>query len=65
MLSLLFTLTAWLRSRIDSKDSGEVSIEYVLVGGLAAAAIIAGMAVLFPAVGGWFSDLATTVSGAI
>jgi Flp pilus assembly pilin Flp len=65
ILHLLQTLTSWLARRLDSADRGEVSIEYVLVGGLAAAAIIAGMAVLFPAVGGWFSSIATTVSGAL
>ena len=65
MLALVSTLITWLNARIAKKDSGEVSIEYVLVGGLAAAAIIAGMAILFPAVGGWFTDVATTVTGAI
>ena len=65
MTNLVFTLISFLQARLDRTDKGEVSIEYVLVGGLAALAIIAGMAVLFPAVGGWFNDIATTVNGAI
>lgn len=65
MLALVSTLVSFLAARLNKEDRGEVSIEYVLVGGLAAAAIIAGMAILFPAVGGWFTDVASTVSGAI
>ena len=65
MTNLVFTILSFLQTRLDRSESGEVSIEYVLVGGLAALAIIAGMAVLFPAVGGWFNDIATTVSNAI
>lgn len=61
----LMSLILRLQARLDREDRGEVSIEYVLVGGLAAAAIIAGMAVLFPAVGGWFNDIATTVTTAL
>ena len=64
MLSLL-TLITWLRHRIANKDSGEVSIEYVLVGGLAAGGIVLGMAVLFPGATGWFQSIFDYVSGEV
>lgn len=65
MTNLVFSIISFLTARFDRTDKGEVSIEYVMVGGLAALAIIAGMAVLFPAVGGWFQTITDTVNGAI
>ena len=65
MINLVLTLAHFLAAHLDRSEKGEVSIEYVLVGGLAALAIIAGMAVLFPAAAGWFDMIATTVTGAL
>lgn len=64
MLSLMQTIVSFLRARF-ADEHGEVSIEYVLVGGLAAAGIVAGMALFFPVVGGWFKDIYDLVSAAI
>jgi len=65
MLSLLFTFTTWLKSRTGKNDQGEVSLEYVLVGGLAAAAIVVAMATFDTAVTGWFESIANTIGGAL
>lgn len=65
MTNLVFTIISFLQARFDRSDKGEVAIEYVLVGGLAALAIIAGMATFSTAVGTWFSDLATAIGNAI
>ena len=64
MLSII-TLMAWLENRLRRDDKGEVAIEYVLVGGLAAVAIVAAMATFNTSVTGWFTGIATTISGAL
>lgn len=65
MTNLVFSIINFLQARFDRSEKGEVAIEYVLVGGLAAIAIIAGMAVFSTAVGGWFSALSTAISNAL
>lgn len=65
MLSIFNTLLDYLSARFNKEERGEVSLEYVLVGGLAAVFIIAGMAVLSPAVGNWFSGIADTITDAL
>jgi pilus assembly protein Flp/PilA len=65
MTNLVFSIISFLQARFDRSDEGEVAIEYVLVGGLAAIAIIAGMAVFSTAVGSWFTALATEIGDAL
>lgn len=65
MLTIISTLINQLAARLHKEERGEVSLEYVLVGGLAAVFIIAGMAVLSPAVGNWFSGIADTITDAL
>jgi Flp pilus assembly pilin Flp len=65
MLKVIQSIITFFQSRLTYDDRGEVSIEYVLVGGIAAAAIVAGMAVLFPSSSGWFDKLATSVMNKI
>jgi Flp pilus assembly pilin Flp len=65
MMNIIRTLTNWLLTRAQHDERGEVSLEYVLVGGLAAVAIVAGMAVLSPAIVAWFTTIATTISNAL
>jgi len=64
MMNLLFNLINRLTART-SEERGEVSIEYVLVAGLLAIAIIGGMAVLTPVVGTWFASIAASVTAAM
>jgi Flp pilus assembly pilin Flp len=64
MTSLLYTLITLLQARLDRTDKGEVSLEYVLVGGMAAVGIVAGMGILFPAASTWFQDIATEIGSA-
>ena len=63
MLNLFFNLLDQLVARLRG-ERGEVSIEYVLVGGLMAIAIIAGIATLTGGLGGWFGELAGELDGA-
>jgi Flp pilus assembly pilin Flp len=65
MFTMISMLISQLATRLRKDDRGEVSLEYVLVGGLAAVFIIAGMAVLSPAVGNWFSGIADTITDAL
>lgn len=65
MTNLVFSIISFLQARFDRSDKGEVAIEYVLVGGLAAIAIIAGMAVFTTSVGAWFTALATEIGDAL
>jgi Flp pilus assembly pilin Flp len=65
MTNLVFTILTFLQAHLDRSDKGEVSIEYVLVGGLAALAIVAGMVTFNTAVGDWFTSLQTTIGNAI
>ena len=60
-LSVLFDR---LISRLRA-EKGEVSVEYALVGGLVATAIIGGMLVFSPAVIGWFTGIAGDVTDAL
>lgn len=65
MTNLVFSIISFMQARFDRSDKGEVAIEYVLVGGLAAIAIIAGMAVFTTSVGTWFTALATEIGQAL
>lgn len=65
MTNLVFSIISFLQARFDRSERGEVSLEYVLVGGLAAAAIVAGMLVLSPAISTWFSGIAADITGAL
>jgi Flp pilus assembly pilin Flp len=56
MLNVNHILTK-LAARRCNDDRGEVSLEYALVGGLMAAAIVAGIGGLTGALGGWFTSI--------
>ena len=64
MLNMLHIYLSLLVSRLRNED-GEVSIEYALVGGLVALAIIAGFVTFGPAVTDWFEGIAAKVSAAL
>ena len=65
MLALVTRTLIWLNARLANlsprNDKGEVSIEYVLVGGLAGVAIIAGMVTFKGDIGEWFTELGTKI----
>jgi Flp pilus assembly pilin Flp len=65
MTNLVFSIISFLQAHLDRSDKGEVAIEYVLVGGLAALAIIAGMATFNTSVTGWFTGLQTAITTAL
>jgi Flp pilus assembly pilin Flp len=65
MLNVIHIVLSQLAARVRNDDRGEVSLEYVLVGGLMAAAIVLGMATLSPAVSGWFVAIGGIVTGAL
>lgn len=65
MLNVIFiTVTQWA-ARLRKDDRGEVSLEYALVGGLMAAAIIAGLTVLQPELKQWFTDIGTDITNSL
>ena len=64
MLNLIHILFTQLAARLRDED-GEVSVEYALVGGLVAAAIVGGMAIFGPAVIAWFTGIAGDVTAAL
>jgi Flp pilus assembly pilin Flp len=64
MLNLFTILIDRLVARLRI-DEGAVAIEYVLLSGVGALGIIFGIAVLFPTVGGFFTDIATEVGNAL
>ena len=57
-------LQAKLADNVRNED-GEVSLEYALVGGLMAAAIIAGIGALTGALGGWFTSIGTKITNSL
>lgn len=57
-------LTNRLISRTQD-EQGEVSLEYVLVGGLMATAIVASIGALSGSLAGWFSAISTAIGNAI
>ena len=63
MLNLLFNLLNQLVARARG-ERGEVSIEYVLVGGMMAVAIIAGITALTGGLDGWFDEIAAKLDTA-
>jgi Flp pilus assembly pilin Flp len=63
MLQLSMLLT-YLDARLRN-EKGEVSIEYALVGGLVAIAIIAGFVTFGPAITNWFDGIGDMVSGSV
>jgi Flp pilus assembly pilin Flp len=63
MLALLPYLRAFLATRSDER--GEVSLEYALVGGLMAVAIIAGIVGLTGALAGWFTGIGNAITNAV
>jgi Flp pilus assembly pilin Flp len=64
MTNVLFDLISRLVARLGADDRGEVSIEYVLIGGMMAAAIVAGIVTLTGGLGGWFGEIATDLNNA-
>lgn len=57
-------LTNRLTSRTQD-EQGEVSLEYVLVGGLMATAIVASIGALSGSLAGWFTSISTAIGNAI
>ena len=53
-----------LAANVRSED-GEVSLEYALVGGLMAAAIITGVAFLTDDLTGWFTSVGTKITNSL
>lgn len=64
MLNLLYVMFQSLTARLRD-EKGEVSLEYALVGGLMAAAIIAGLAVLTPQLLTWFTGIGTKITDSL
>lgn len=64
MINLLTMLITRLTVRLRD-DEGAVAIEYVLLAGVGALGIIAGIGLLFPTVGGFFGDIADGVGDVI
>ena len=62
MFNAIAMLLDRLVARLGADDRGEVSIEYVLVGGLMAVAIVAGIVGLTGGLSGWFSGIGTEIS---
>lgn len=65
MTNLVFSIISFLQARSDRNEKGEVAIEYVLVGGLAAAAIVLGMITFEASVTSWFTSLQTMISNSL
>jgi pilus assembly protein Flp/PilA len=64
MINLLFNLIDQLSARLRG-DRGEVSLEYVLVGGLMAVAIVASIGALSGTLGTWFTTISNTITDAV
>ena len=64
MTNLLFNLIDRLVNRLRS-ERGEVSLEYVLVGGLMAVAIVGSIGLLSGTLGTWFTTISDTISTAV
>jgi Flp pilus assembly pilin Flp len=61
MINVIAMLLDRLVARLGADDRGEVSIEYVLVGGLMAVAIVAGIVGLTSGLSGWFTGIGTEI----
>lgn len=61
MLTMLIT---YLNARLGD-EKGEVSLEYALVGGLMAVAIVAGIVGLTGALGGWFNGIGDAITDVV
>jgi Flp pilus assembly pilin Flp len=57
MLNVIHIVLSQLATRVRNDDRGEVSIEYALVGGLMAVAIVAAIALLVPGLNAWFGGM--------
>jgi len=64
MFNLLYVMFQSLTARLRD-EKGEVSLEYALVGGLMAAAIIAGLAVLTPQLLTWFTGIGKEITDSL
>ena len=62
MTNLVFSIISFLQARSERSEKGEVAIEYVLVGGLAAVAIVAAMLAFGTSVDGWFDTITGNVT---
>ena len=65
MLNLLQLIISTLVARLNRDERGAVAIEYILLAGVGAIGIVAGVSILFAAAGGFFQDIATSVSDAL
>ena len=57
MLNVIHIVVSQLAARVRNDDRGEVSLEYALVGGLMAVAIVAAIALLVPGLNAWFKGM--------
>lgn len=64
MFTMLHIYISMLASRLRS-EKGEVSLEYALVGGLMAVAIVLGIASLTTGLGTWFSGISARITAAV
>ena len=64
MINLLFSLIDRLTAQLRS-ERGEVSLEYVLVGGLMAVAIVGSIGLLSGSLSSWFTSISGTISDAV
>ena len=64
MTNLVFSIISFLQARSERSDKGEVAIEYVLVGDMAAVFIIIAMTALATGVDNSFDLIVTKVTAA-
>jgi Flp pilus assembly pilin Flp len=65
MINLLFSLIDRLTAQLRNSERGEVSLEYVLVGGLMAVAIVGSIGLLSGSLSDWFTSISGTISDAV
>lgn len=62
MLTVIHIMLNNLAARVRNDDRGEVSLEYALVGGLMAVAIVTGIGGLTGSLGTWFDGIGTNIT---